>query len=341
MRIWYTTALFFKQQILPAIQSKWRHRLAFGCEALSLRPIDSLKENARLVSGNVRKTAETRMYRVSHTMKFVSWFPTLLSKLKLVNQSDVINIDFSDFSGRQVLMFSKQTGQGRAIPVYFEFLKYPIAKGSQNLFIMAVIARFLKALGHRTVHLVCDRGFMIPVLVRFLVAENITFTIRIKAGKQVVAQGAKKSVTKLKKRDSLVQVYGQTLRVVRSKKQPDNKEPWYLLTNDVALTADQVITRYYHRFEIEEFFKDAKRLSEAEYFLHMKDITFTTTLWFLILGYWIAWLCKRVRAAWDRFVTLATPYHEKRCLLRWFFEVLQQEQYQLLKQRLKIRFEEV
>ncbi len=71
MRIWYTTALFFKQQILPAIQSKWRHRLAFGCEALSLHPIDSLKENARLVGGNVRKTAETKMYRVSHNANYI------------------------------------------------------------------------------------------------------------------------------------------------------------------------------------------------------------------------------------------------------------------------------
>lgn len=345
MRIFETTALFFRRQILPEIQSKWRKRLAFGFEALSIRPIDSLKANARLVGGEgKRKTAETRMYRVSHTERLVGWFPTLIGTLRLVRPGDAVNADFSDFHGRrQVLMFSKQTGKGRAIPLFFAFLTYPIENpGSQNRFIMETVGRFLAHVGHRDVTLVFDRGFMIPSLVRFLAALPVPFLIRVRAGKQVMHDGKRRALRGLPTRDEgSVSVYGQPLRVVRSRRKKGAKEPWILLTNDFGSAADGLVSMYYRRFEIEEFFKDAKRLSGTEFFLHMKDAAFSVTLWFLVLGYWIAWLCAAVRHAWEFFAENAEVLHEKRCLVRYLFELLRQEQYRLCRRTLKFKMWEV
>ncbi|HBY73576.1 MAG TPA: hypothetical protein DEG44_02675, partial [Candidatus Kerfeldbacteria bacterium] len=85
----------------------------------------------------------SKIYRLTKTQRFQQWFPTLLQQLQLVQSGDVINIDFSDFQGRQVLMFAKQTSAGRALPVYFKFLRYPILKDSQNIFILAVLKEFL------------------------------------------------------------------------------------------------------------------------------------------------------------------------------------------------------
>lgn len=344
MSILQTTGSFFKRNILPEIPSKWRKRLAFGFEAISLHPVESLKANGRLVhEGKKRKTAETKIYRVGRTKKFLSWFPSLVSILRLVKKGDIVNVDFSDFRGRQVLLFSKQTKKGRAIPLFFCFLTYPIQKGSQNIFIKETIREFLLSIDHRNVHLVFDRGFMIPVLVKFLVKEGVSFTIRMRAGKQVTTNqgGKKKALRRLKEADTMVCIYGNTLRVIRSHKKKGMKEPWYLLTSDTETSANDTIKRYYHRFEIEEFFKDAKRLSNYEYLFPLKDQTFTIILWFLFLGYWIAWLSKSIKTAWETFVKQTTIFHENQCLLRFFFELLERERYQFFKKTIRLRLWEV
>ncbi|EKE01359.1 MAG: hypothetical protein ACD_21C00153G0001, partial [uncultured bacterium] len=95
MRILYTTAVHFQRQILPRIQSKWRPRVTFGFHALCLQPLMSLNANVRALA-HKRKTAESKIYRLTKTQRFQQWFPTLLQQLQLVQSGDVINIDFSD-----------------------------------------------------------------------------------------------------------------------------------------------------------------------------------------------------------------------------------------------------
>jgi hypothetical protein len=46
------------------------------------------------------------------------------------------------------------------------------------------------------------------------------------------------------------------------------------------------VKRYYHRFEIEEFFRDAKRLLGLEYVNFRKEESFSTALWFVMTGMW-------------------------------------------------------
>lgn len=64
-------------------------------------------------------------------------------------------------------------------------------------------------------------------------------------------------------------------------------EPWYVLTNDLSLSAGAVTTIYYHRFEIEEVFKDAKYLFGLETIQFKLPERLATVLWFVCLGFWL------------------------------------------------------
>ena len=86
--------------------------------------------------------------------------------------------------------------------------------------------------------------------------------------------------------------YGKNLRMVISDKLEDTPEPWYLITNDFNAGREKIIDQYYHRFEIEEFFRDAKRLLGLEYVNFQKKKSLAVILWFVILGIWFLWTLK-------------------------------------------------
>lgn len=257
----------------------------------------------------------------------------MLHQLKLVQPHDKIAVDISTFGDRQVLMFAKQTKTGRAIPLYFEFIRYPMAQGSQNLFVIAAMQEFLRLVGV-PVCFVCDRGFACPSIIRSLNEIKVQFIIRIKQGKHVAYHDCQQAVHQLYRRSCLVQIYGQQLRIVRSAIQTDWAEPWYLVTNDDSSSTADIIQSYYDRFEIEEFFKDAKRFADLEYLLPMNDTTFTIVLWFIILAFWVAWSVKRIRIAWQQQRQNAQRYHENFSLLHFWWETLAHERQQMVQRTL-------
>lgn len=315
----------FNSAILPRVLPKWKRRFRFGFLALSLRPIDSLNANARSIIAN-RKTAASAVYRLCRSTRIVQMFPTILTHLGIIRAGDHINVDFSDFHGLQVLTFAKQTRAGRAIPLFFATIRYPIPEGSQNTFIIAETARFLAAIGV-PVHLVFDRGFELPAFIRFLAQRSdVQFTVRLKSMKHVVTtSGRHVSIRNLPTRDAIITAYGHALRVIRSPRAAGAKEPWYLLTNDRTTTAEDIVTTYVHRFEIEEFFKDAKRLADIEYLTRStSDRTCTIVLWFVILSCWIAWITEGIRSAWETFRT-ETNRHHWCSLLRFWWEDIRWE----------------
>ncbi len=59
------------------------------------------------------------------------------------------------------------------------------------------------------------------------------------------------------------------------------------MTNDLVASAKDVIEIYYHRFEIEEVFKDAKYLFGLETIQFKIPERLTTVLWFVMLGMWL------------------------------------------------------
>lgn len=253
-----------------------------------------------------------------------------------MKRDDVINVDFSDFAGRQVLMFAKQTRQGRAIPLYFQFFRHPLEDISQNTFILQTVEAFLAMVGSE-IHLVFDRGFASPSIVRKLHEFKVKFTIRIKQNKHVLPRGSRVpcAASKLHHRDRRVTIYDLPLRILRSHPSTGDAQPWYLVTNDTQHSTDELLGIYYHRFEIEEFFKDAKRLSDLEHLRAVSDRTFEMILWFVLLGSWVVWSVRQIQRAWNRASLFSK---RKRSLLRFWFEILAKECARIVKRRLSFSY---
>ena len=119
--------------------------------------------------------------------------------------------------------------------------------------------------------------------------------------------------------DFEVSAYGKKLRVVISDKLECVKESWYLITNDFKSKREKIIEEYYYRFEIEEFFRDAKRLLGLEYIQFKKQRSLTVILWFVVLGVWFLWSLKETQR--DR------VRRDKMRLsrMRYFFEMMKAE----------------
>ncbi len=258
----------------------------FGLETLVGRSIMSLRANARLIPLNWY-TVKSKIYRLSANTRIPNIFLNLITSLSLISEKDVVAVDFSDFgNGFQVLMFAKQTHRGRAVPIYFEILRYPIEKNSQNTFIINAIEHFNEIIGFKPT-LVFDRGFACPSIVKSMFKNKQIFIIRIKKGKSAMeTNGDIFLVKNSKASDTNVLMYGIKLRLVVSDQLKEMKEPWYLITNDTDSSRKKIIDRYYHRFEIEEFFRDAKRLLNLEHVRFEKSLSLSVVLWFTILGVW-------------------------------------------------------
>jgi hypothetical protein len=278
----------FLQCVLPCIPKKLVPLFSFGYDTLVGREVLSMRGNARL-SSRSWWSAKSNAWRLTTNDRIATIFPKLLSALSLVCETDIIAIDFSDFgNGRQVLMFAKQTKKGRAIPLYFEILEYPIEKDSQNLFVIETIKHFFEAAGC-TPTLVFDRGFACPSIIKFLAQNKHAFIIRIKKRKSLADQKTEKTCAAedFKTNDVLVHAYDNDLRLVVSDKPANDNDPWYLITNDATATRDGIITMYYHRFEIEEFFRDCKRIIGFEYLRFKTTRGLSIALWFAILTCWL------------------------------------------------------
>jgi hypothetical protein len=152
-------------------------------------------------------------------------------------------------------MFAAQTRKGRAIPVFFKIITYPIQKDSQNLFIIAAVEEFVYLVKCEP-RLVFDRGFACPHIIKILNKTKLLFYIRIKAGKHVKVENGESCQTRdVRHDDNIVEAYGLKLRLIVSGKPSNDNEEWFIITNDMCSERKTIIEYYYFRFEIEEFFK--------------------------------------------------------------------------------------
>ena len=311
----------FVQSLTRHVPAKLSKLFTFGCEALVGHTVVSLRANAR-ITPHRWLTAKSKAWRLTTNKRMVSAFHALFARYCAVAASDIVAIDFSDFKdNRQVLMFARQTRDGRAYPLYFEVLEYPVTEGSQNLFIVAAIKHFL-ALTKRIPTLVFDRGFAIPHLIKFLAQNKTPFIIRIKKRKFVTVQKSKKrgAVEELGLTDACITEWDVNLRLIVSNT-PMEGDPWYLVTNDTKSKRQTIINRYYHRFEIEEFFRDCKRLLGLEQH-QMKSVrSLSILLWFVILGTWFLHTCLAKLSALQQSERLSW------CVsgVRYVWEVMRQE----------------
>jgi hypothetical protein len=289
--------------LLPATPTKWWPQVAFGFEAFALRPFQSAGSNARTVVAN-SNTAASKLLRLLRNERLADQLGDMFDSLGLVRPGSFVNVDHSDMHGLTALVGAIQTRHGRAIPAFVETTyaqqipAHSDKKHWQKLRVAMMHARRTQSFTGHTIdtlqsfhdrlgywpRLVFDRGFGNESIVEHLNAEGAIFYIRLKAGQFVEFDGQRTEVNALTAKDATIRLYGLTLRVIRSPKSRRAKEPWYILTNDVDSSRNKIVRIYYHRFEIEETFKDAKHLFELKRLSFTKPNSLKTVLWFVFLG---------------------------------------------------------
>jgi len=276
------------EKYIPFVSLKHLRLFWFGIYSLTFMRFESLNSNARLIIEN-RNTAQSKISRLVKKEKLTHSFHSIIKNLKLVTKDSVVIIDFSTFCGFQILTLALQTTMGRAVPLFFDIIIYPIRDvTSQNIFIIETIKKFKEIIGVNPTF-VLDRGFAIPTLIEHFVKNQIFFYVRSKKGKHIIltdkhGKEEKIPIFKTDKVDRTIKSYGYILRLIVSNKSKKHDEPWYIITNNFDLKRKKIVDIYYFRFEIEETFKDLKHLYELDKFLIKKILTFKVLLWFVILG---------------------------------------------------------
>lgn len=328
MSILGQTRKFVTSRILSSVKPKHQSLFSFGLQSLTFTPYESLGSNARLIVENV-STAASKIYRVVSNKTLGNNFFKLVAQNNLVGKTSCVNVDFSTFCGFQTLVFAVQTGHGRALPVWNNCITYPIKTvGSQNLFVLEEIQAFGKLLGFYP-RFVFDRGFWIPIVMKFLLKEKIIFYLRIKQGQTLLwkEKGKNQKAKRIGKytKDAMITLFGCKMRLIVSPPPPkqanpkkkQNIEQWYILTNDMVSSREDILIIYKTRFEIEETFKDLKHIQKLKVLRIKTKKTFTILLWFATLAQWIAWWIKGIR-----FEKRVHP-KKKRSFFRIFWEELQ------------------
>lgn len=297
------TRTLVQSKLLPAVNPKWLPQFQFGLEAFCLRPFQSAGSNARSVVANTN-TAASKALRLLRNLKLAEHLGSVFDALGLVRPGDYVNVDHSDQDGLTALVGARQTRNGRAIPCFIETTyAHHIPNDSeqprwQKLRAAMLAAWKLQSFTGHTIDalqdfhdrlgfwpkLVFDRGFANESLITHLQMEGAVFYVRLKAGRYIEFDGRRTSVSALPKKDSLVTLFGLTLRVIRTPKSRRHPEPWYILTNDLTGSRTKVARIYYHRFEIEEAFKDIKHLFECKRVQFDKPNSLKVLLWFAAIG---------------------------------------------------------
>jgi hypothetical protein len=296
--------------VLPLVPAVWQKQVQFGLSALALRPLVSLNSNARTVGGK-RNTAEVKMTRLLHNNGLPEALGKIAVSLGFVTPTSFVNVDHTDVNGLVALVCAVQTKLGRALPVFVRTAysgklsarddapkrtkamrkNYNKQKRKMKLTAQTIcdLQAFHDLLGFWP-RLVFDRGFGDGKLIRFLRRNKVTFYIRMRAGSLAELPGGVKALHDLASGDEIVTVAKCKLRVVRSQKQGRNKEPWYILTSDFKRTPRQVIKTYYHRFEIEESFRDIKSVLGLRRTKLMKPLSLAVLFWLVSLGILLLYL---------------------------------------------------
>jgi len=344
------TGVLIQNKLLPSVPARWRSQFSFGMQAFSLRPFQSAGSNARCVVPNAN-TASTKCDRLLGNAKLGAQIGVVFDQLKLVRPGSYVNVDHSDLHGLTNLVGAMQTRNGRAIPCMVEttYAHHIPGVGSKKstartgrLRAAMMAARKTQSFTGHTIdalqtmadrlgfwpRLVFDRGFGNESLVTHLSAEGATFYIRLKAGRYVELDEQRFQIRQLKEADASVWLFGVTLRVIRSPKSRRSPEPWYILTNDFTSSRNKIVRIYYHRFEIEETFRDMKQLFEYKRARFLKPTSLQTLWWLVSLGIALLYV---VTKPWRPPEHLAHSHPKKRrSWIREAYEQLQLAYGQLL-----------
>jgi hypothetical protein len=251
-----------------------------------------------MAHGGTRVSAEQAMFRLLRSIALTDKIWQLIAKYNPLSANDIVNVDYSTFNMLSILGFAKQTKHGRAMPVLMEagaantggqkktdgkyqYLKELYAKWKTEVdtdqygFVIQGLNRIHSLYGVKP-RLVYDRGFVNKRMLTFMENNGWTFYVRMRESyivtvderidrqidrqidKQIDKQ--KHQVSSLPQGDYRVTWSGMKLRLVIGSTSRRHKTPWCILTNDFKTDSRKIIKIYYHRFEIEECFRDIKSL---------------------------------------------------------------------------------
>ena len=187
----------------------------------------------------------------------------------------IVALDWTTLPGNVQVLMTAIPFAGRAIPLLWVTTTYRAFKDSQNLIEQRLITKLINIIpAGKKVILVADRGFGRAKFIKFLLEQNILFSIRVKADVKIITQTKKGKERKFNLRKLRIKVaqvkwfgsisYRQdglipkvNLAVTLAQPKTGEKEdPWLLITN--LRKADTAIKYYQLRFDIEEWFKDLK-----------------------------------------------------------------------------------
>ncbi len=274
------------KKIIKNVKPKHKKLISFGLKAYALRAYQSAACNARMVELKY-STACRKSERLLANKTIGKELVSELIKLVQIRASDIVNVDHTITNHLMTLVGALQTHNGRALPVFVEstYSNDIPSLGSQHStprtdklrrarkaerktlsfssHITQTIRAFIDELGF-TPKFAFDRGFGSKELVQFLESLGAKFYIRLKSGRLLDDGYHQVACRNIKSGDELIAIDGMTLRLVRSPRSRRCKEPWYILTNDFSSSREKIVRIYYHRFEIEETFKDVKHIFELK-----------------------------------------------------------------------------
>jgi hypothetical protein len=279
------------------------------------------------------------MTRLLHNDRLPGEISEVVGTLELVKQTSIVAFDHTEHDGVVGFVGAVQTRRGRAIPCFCDTAisgkipAYQDAPPRKKAMRAAYNANRQKLTDHTVAalkqfkeqcgfwpRLVFDRWFSYKDLVELLVREQATFYVRMKAGRFVELFGKNMLAKDLAFRDQHIVLYGIRLRLVVSPKTKAWKEPWYILTSDFESSADRIIHLYYHRFEIEESFKDVKHLRGLIKIQVQRALSFKVILWFMILSIILLYLAaKKILGVRQ----LLDPSGHPKKQLSWFRRLLE------------------
>lgn len=325
----------------PLVPKRWIHLFQFGLQSYGIREFASAASNARMVNANAH-TASSHAFRLLSNLRLADHLGIIFDGLKLIRPSSFVNVDHSEMNGLLALVAAVQTRKGRALPCMVEgtyseslsarddappreqALRKAWREARRWQCFTGHVIDSLQGLADRLgfwPKLVFDRGFGNYSLVTHLAAEGAIFYIRLKAGRYVELDGERVAVQQLKAHDATVELFGLQLRIIRSPQSRRAKEPWYILTNDFTSSRDKIVRIYYHRFEIEETFKDEKHVFNLKKATLNQPNSLKVILWFMALGLALLYVATQPTKQ-----AIATGHPKKqRSWVRQAYEKLQRE----------------
>lgn len=255
---------------------------------LSLGVFGIVKSGSGLMSEIVREVpgALKHKHRLKRFFRFVSnpkvkapelvdlwgkWVVNTFGSGKYV----LVALDWTTLPGNIQCLMAAIPFAGRAIPLLWVTTTYQTFKDSQNLIEQRLITRLINIIpSEKKVILVADRGFGRAKFIKFLIQNNLLFSVRVKADVTITTptkSGKEKKFSLRKLRIKVGQVkwfkdisYRQDGIIPRinlavtlaEPKVGEEADPWLLITN--LRRAQTAISNYKLRFDIEEWFKDLK-----------------------------------------------------------------------------------